>query len=110
MREEFELRVTFIVLYQREAHAGEFMFRDVEQPETMEERKELAEKACDELKIATTVVLDDMENSVREAYGSLPNSAYIIDTNGEIVFKEAWGKADAWPEVLDRLLGEGSGG
>ena len=108
MREEFEGRVTFIVLYQREAHAGEFMFRDVEQPEMMEERKELAEKACDELKIATTVVLDDMENSVREAYGSLPNSAYIIDRGGAIVYKEAWARPGGWPEVLRGLLDDDS--
>ncbi len=108
MREEFEGRVTFIVLYQREAHAGEFRFRDVEQPETMEERKELAEKACDELKIATTVVLDDMENSVREAYGRLPNSAYIIDRGGAIVYKEAWARPSGWPEVLRGLLDDES--
>jgi hypothetical protein len=74
----------------------------------MEERKELAEKACDELKIATTVVLDDMENSVREAYGRLPNSAYIIDRGGAIVYKEAWAQPGGWPEVLRGLLDDDS--
>ena len=99
--------MTFIVLYQREAHAGEYSFEEVEQPTTMEARQELAEKACDELKIATTVVIDDMENSVRVLYGELPNSAYIIDRGGLIAYKEAWAKPDDWPEIL-RGLPEGS--
>lgn len=94
----------FIVLYQREAHAGESMFKDVEQPESMEARIELAKKACSELKIATTVVVDDMENSVRQAYGRLPNSAYVIDTGGTIVHKEAWAQPEGWPEILRGLL------
>jgi hypothetical protein len=64
-------------------------FSEVEQPETYEERKELAEKTCDELHIATTVVIDDMENTVRETYGRLPNSAYIIDR---------------WPDILRGLV------
>ena len=96
--------MTFIVLYQREAHAGEYSFEDVEQPATMEERKILAQKACDELKIATTVVIDDMENTVRQAYGGLPNSAYIIDKGGSIFFKEAWANPDGWPDILRGLL------
>jgi len=98
------------VLYQREAHANQMRFQDIDQPVTMEERLVLAGRCRTELGVERTIVLDKMDNAVREAYGGLPNSAYIIDTNGEIVFKEAWGKADAWPEVLDRLLGEGSGG
>ncbi len=78
----------------------------MEQPETFEQRKELAAKTCNELKIATTVVIDDMDNSVRQAYGRLPNSAYVIDKGGKIVFKEAWAKPDGWPDILHGLLGE----
>ena len=83
-------------------------FEDIEQPETFEEREVLAEKTCDELHIATTVVIDDMDNSVRHAYGELPNSAYIIDKGGMIVHKEAWAGPAGWPEILRGLLDEGS--
>jgi hypothetical protein len=79
-------------------------FSEVEQPETYEERKELAEKTCDELHIATTVVIDDMENTVRETYGRLPNSAYIIDRGGVIVHKEVWTQPDGWPDILRGLV------
>jgi hypothetical protein len=80
------------------------MFSEIEQPETYEERKGLAEKTCDELHIATTVVIDDMENTVRETYGGLPNSAYIIDRGGVIVHKEAWTQPDEWPDILRGLV------
>ncbi len=84
------------------------MFSEIEQPETYEERKELAKKTCDELHIATTVVIDDMENTVREAYGGLPNSAYIIDRGGVIVHKEAWARPGEWPDVLRGLVEDDS--
>ena len=95
------------MLYQREAHAGEYGFKDVEQPESFEQRRELAAKACDELQIATTVVIDDMKDSVRQAYGRVPNSADIVDKGGRIVFKEPWAQPSAWREVLRGLLDDG---
>lgn len=104
MREEFGEDVLFIVVYQREAHAGENIFADVEQPETYEQRKALAERACNELKVATTVVVDDMVNTVRRAYGRLPNSAFIIARGGEVVHKEAWATPEGWSDILRELL------
>jgi hypothetical protein len=96
--------VLFIVLYQREAHAGEMRFSEIEQPDTYEERLKLANKSCQELSIATLVVIDDMENSVREAYGRLPNSAYMIDKGGKIFHKEGWARPDNWGPILEELL------
>ena len=99
--------MTFIVLYQREAHPNQMDFQDIDQPVTMEERLELASRCRSELGLERLIVVDRMDNRVREAYGGLPNSAYIIKTGGEIVHKEAWGKAGGWPAVLDKLLGGG---
>ena len=93
-----------MVLYQREAHAGQMRFSDIEQPVTAEERQHLAQRACDDLKVASLIVIDDMENTVRRAYGELPNSTYIIDRGGRIVHKEAWADPTGWPEILRPLL------
>ena len=106
VRERFEDKVLFIVLYQREAHAGESRFVDIEQPETMEARTELASKSCEELNIATLVVIDDMDNSVRKAYGELPNSAYMIQKGGGVFYKEAWARPDEWGPHLEKLVAE----
>jgi hypothetical protein len=86
------------------------MFQEIDQPVTMEERKELASRCRTELGLDRTIVVDGMDNAVREAYGVLPNSVYIIKKGGEIVFKQAWSDAADWPVVLDGLLQEGSGG
>ncbi len=53
---------------------------------------------------ATTIVIDDMENTMRKAYGGLPNSAFIIDRGGIVVKKENWADISAWPDILDQLL------
>jgi hypothetical protein len=84
-------------------------FQDIDQPVTMEERLELAGRCRSELGLDRLIVVDKMDNAVREAYGRLPNSAYIIKPGGEIAHKEPWAKADGWPAILDQLLGEGSG-
>ncbi len=96
--------VLFVVLYQREAHAGELTFEDIEQPETYEERTELASRCQTELGLTRTIVVDEMDNAVREVYGGLPNSAYIIAKGGEIVHKEGWARPSEWPAILDDLL------
>ena len=83
-------------------------FQDIDQPVTMEERLALASRCGPELGVERTVVVDKLDNAVREAYGGLPNSVYIIQKGGEIVFKEPWSKGDGWPEILDRILA-GSG-
>ena len=105
---KYEDRVHFVVLYQREAHPNQMQFQEIDQPETMDERKDLASRCREELGLSWTIVVDGMDNAVRDTYGGLPNSTYIIDTDGEIVHKEAWANPDSWPEVLDRILGEGS--
>ena len=110
VREKYEDKVMFIVLYQREAHAGQSMrswdFSEIEQPKSYEARLELAKRSCDELKIATKVVIDDMEDTVRKAYGELPNSAYFISKGGKIFKKEAWARPDKWGPVVSDLLKE----
>ena len=97
----------FIVLYQREAHANELSFQAIDQPVTMDERLALAGRCRSELGLDRIIVVDKMDNAVREAYGGLPNSAYIIKPGGEIVMKEPWARADSWPVILDEILGGG---
>ncbi len=104
-REKYEGKVTFIVLYQREAHPEQMQFATITQPETYEERQALAQRTCDELTVATTIVTDGIDYAVREAYGGLPNSDYIIEKGGNILHKEGWAAPQGWNEILDKLLG-----
>ena len=107
MKDAYEDEILFIVLYQREAHPGELSFKEIEQPEEYDARVELAKKTCDELSIATLVVIDEMDNVVRDAYGGLPNSAYVIGKGGKVLYKEAWAQPDEWGAVFEELFGSG---
>ena len=105
LKAEFGDRIHFIVLYQREAHAGQIQFRDIAQPSTYEQRQELARRACTDLGLSTTIVIDEMDDAVRGRYGSAPNSAFIIDMSGRIVYRNDWSIPEDWRPVLERLLG-----
>jgi hypothetical protein len=74
---------------------------------TLEERKELASRCRSELGLERVIVVDGMDNAMREAYGGLPNSAYILAPGGEIVFKEPWANAEEWIPILEGLSGGG---
>ncbi len=104
LRGEYRGRVTFVIVYQREAHAGQRIFMAIEQPRTMSQRSELARRVREELDIETTIVLDDMMNSTRRAYGARFNEAFIVDRDGRIVHKERWANPREWRPVLEGLF------
>ena len=111
IRAQYGDRVTFIVLYQREAHAGQVRpgvmdFSHIQQPLIYAQRCVLADSTHQQLGVNTTLVIDDMRNTVRRAYGGRPNSAFIIDRSGKVVHKELWAQPADWPRVLERLLRE----
>lgn len=40
--------------------------------------------------IKTTVLVDDLEGSVHQAYGEMPNMVYIIGKDGRIAYRSMW--------------------
>ncbi len=97
--------IAMFVVYVREPHAGEENYEDIEQPESMDERKVLATKTCAEDHLVIPFLIDEMDNAVRAAYGDLPNSAVIIDKNGIILEKQGWTDAEKIDETLANLIG-----
>lgn len=90
----------FVVVYQREPHAGQMAFKDVRQPETYEERRALAKKAKEELEIGLPLWIDTMEDLSRALFGDLPSPAILIGPDGVIRAKLPW----AEPERVEPLL------
>lgn len=99
-----------MLVYVREPHAGEKSFTEVRQPRTYEERKKLAEATCDELHVETILVLDEMDDQVRAAYGDLPNCAYLIGKDGRVFYKQAWANASTLEPAIQALLKIGGKG
>lgn len=90
LKQKYGDQVHFLLVYIRDAHAGEIRFKDISQPANYEERQVLAKRTRKNLSITTLMVIDEMNNSVMRDYGSLPNSAYIIGQNGRVFHKQPW--------------------
>lgn len=61
-----------------------------EQPRTLEERKELAERWITEQSITTPVLLDGPNNDFWSQAGQAPNMSILISGEGEVVLKQDW--------------------
>lgn len=123
LHNEFKDRVNFIVVYTLEAHPkgskspysdGEWVhyvneITDVEIKQTanISQRQEQARKSIDELGLEyAPVLIDNMDNKVWNLYGKAPAAAYVIDTRGKIVLRQAWVNPDGIHEVLEQILKE----
>lgn len=98
LHEEYGDRVTFLLLNVREAHPGE----KYPQPATDDEKVEHAKDLASRYAMSWDVVVDSLDGELHRALGSKPNSAVLVDTSGEIVFRAHWSADKAG---LRRALG-----
>jgi thiol-disulfide isomerase/thioredoxin len=80
---EFGDRVEFIMLYVREAHPGENYTQSV----TMEEKLEKTRALKKFYDIQWTVAADNIDGDLHRALDPKPNSAYLVNSEGTIVFR-----------------------
>ncbi|MEK6192829.1 MAG: redoxin domain-containing protein [Deltaproteobacteria bacterium] len=78
--------ITFLIIYVREAHPGD----RIPEHSSMKEKINLAHElrqAEDEQRI---MLIDDLQGSVHNIYGSLPNVFYILDADGKVLYRADW--------------------
>ena len=96
--DEFGDRVEFIMLYVREAHPGE----NFTQSETMEEKLGYAQALEKFYDIKWTVAADNIDGALHRALDPKPNSAYLVNSAGTIIFRSLWAAdRDALRQALD---------
>ena len=112
MYEKYRDRAEFLFVYIQEAHpADEWPMPDnveagivVNQPRTLEERRVIARRCCDSLKLTIPCAVDTPDNAVDNAYAAWPERIFIIDPAGRIVYA---GKQGPWgfkPAEVERWL------
>lgn len=79
-------RAKFILINVREAHPGEH-FR---QPSTMAEKLNHARALKEHYAIPWTVATDDIKGSLHRALDPKPNSGFLVNKDGFIVFRSLW--------------------
>lgn len=107
MNEKYGEEIQFIIAYTIDAHpAGSnspYVDREwtasfstdlegnpVEQPSSYQDRIDLARKTSIEAGIKTLILVDEIDNPIWCTYGPAPNIAYLVGTDGKIVFKQGW--------------------
>lgn len=99
LAEEFADTTQFYTVWAREAHAG----GDYPQPETIEQRQQYARDCRDEDGAKIPVIVDGMEGTLQQQLGGFPNSVYVIDNRGRVVYRAVWADHREVRRVLERL-------
>ncbi len=83
---EYSGRVEFVMVNVREAHPGEHY----PQPATVEEKLAHARELAHFYAMPWPVVSDDIDGHLHRSLDPKPNSAFLIDADGVIVFRSLW--------------------
>lgn len=79
-------RVRFVMVNVREAHPG----ANASQPVEFEAKREHAERLRALHGIPYEVAMDDIDGTLHRALGPKPNSAYLLGSDGTILFRAHW--------------------
>jgi hypothetical protein len=93
--ESWQEKVSFVVVYIREAHPEEGWVVTpnrnegilVNDPTSTDERVEVAAACAINLKIRIPVVVDEVDDEIALAYGALPDRLYLIDRDGTVAYQ-----------------------
>ncbi len=89
LHSRFGDRVRFVMVNVREAHPG----ANVPQPKSLEEKRAHAALLRDVHDFPFEVAVDDIEGSLHRAMSPKPNSAYLLASDGSILFRAHWANA-----------------
>jgi hypothetical protein len=89
-----------MTLYVREPHPGEHYHEH----RSMEEKLEYARDCRDQDGIKTRLLIDDLDGTVHQAYGEMPNMVYIVAKDGRVIYKSMWTHHDEIEDMIKTLL------
>ena len=89
----------FFLIYGRETHPGEL----VPQPTSIEQRRGHALRLQKEEKVNFPILVDTMDNRVRNLYHGWSNGIFVVNKAGLLVFKSAWTYGPELSQVLHDL-------
>lgn len=88
--------VKFLTIYVREAHPG-----SQQGPSTsLEEKIGLAQRAKREYNDPRNFLVDSVDGAMHRAYGSWPNMVYVINPEGNVIYRCDW----AFPHLIQQVL------
>lgn len=112
MAARYGSRVSFLVVYIREAHPEEGWILPenrrsgiaVHEPATEDERRAVASTCAANLKLSMPTVIDGVDNAVASAYGGWPDRLYLIGAGERIAYQGGEGPFGFKPDELERAI------
>ena len=109
--ETYRSDVAFFIVYIREAHAIDsrapiFNGPVVEDPVTLDERRDVAGKCLNALDLPIPALLDRMDDRVNLAYGGWPDRLYLVGRDGTIAYAGGQGPFNFRPAELEAAIKE----
>lgn len=98
---QFEGKASFYILYVREAHPGQNYPAHASFSQKLEYANDLKQLEPVDKR---TILIDDLEGTVHQAYGDRPNSVYIVGKDGIISYRADWNDPEQVEEQLNVLL------
>lgn len=77
---------------------------DVYDPQTIEERRQVAGACETSLSYGVRTYVDEMDDAVNEAYAGWPTRLYLIDIDGVIIYAAGLGPYDFHPQKLGKAI------
>jgi hypothetical protein len=78
--------------------------KPIAQPKTYEERVTQSKQFIREVQIVTPLVIDNVDNAIWCTYGPASNIAYLIDSDGTILFKQIYYDPTGMEKSIQDLL------
>jgi AhpC/TSA family len=76
----------FLLIYTKEPHPGE----NIPQPTKVEEQVKNAVRLKRKEKVNFSILIDTLDNAVRNAYRGLSNGIFVVNKEGMLVFRSSW--------------------
>ena len=92
--------VNHAILYVREAHPGSH----IPPHQSVDDKRAWAQLLRDDDGESRLILIDRLDGAAHKAYGSLPNSLYIINSEGVVVYRSKWNNARATWRAVGALL------
>jgi hypothetical protein len=112
----YKNQVEFFVVYVQEAHPTDGWQSDsnitesvlFRQHQNYEEREEVAQTCSLSLHIDIPILIEEIDNSIDEAYGAAPERLYLIGANGKVAYQGGAGphffNLDEWQNAIEACL------
>jgi thiol-disulfide isomerase/thioredoxin len=105
-------QVQFLGVYVREAHPADGWAMESNsangvkllQPKTLAERESVAQTCSAKLNYSFPLLVDTLEDTVGNAYSGMPARAYLIDTDGTVIYKSGRGPFGFIPGELEQAV------